>query len=84
VLVGVEEVVDGGVVLVHRLLDHPQPQDARVEVDVARGVARDRRDVMDSVELHRWLPLYRFRSGTVRALVLATASIGGRSWTRDF
>ena len=34
-LVGVEEVVDGRVILVHGLLDEPQAEDANVEVDVA-------------------------------------------------
>ena len=52
-LVGVEEVVDGGVVLVDGLLDQAQAQDARVEVDVAGRVAGDRGDVMDAFELHR-------------------------------
>src|SRR5439155_25520870 len=37
-LVAVEEVVDGRVILVDALLDEPQAQDARVEVDVARRV----------------------------------------------
>ena len=51
-LVGVEEVVDGRVVLVDGLLDEPEPEDARVEVDVARSVGRDARDVVDAVETH--------------------------------
>src|SRR4051794_41983565 len=51
-LVGVEEVVDGRVVLVDGLLHEPQAEDARVEVDVARRVARDARHVMDAVEPH--------------------------------
>jgi enoyl-CoA hydratase/carnithine racemase len=50
-LVAVEEVVDRGVVLVDGLLDQAQPEDPRVEVDVAGRVAGDRRDVMDSLEL---------------------------------
>ena len=49
-LVRVEEVVDGRVVLVDRLLHEPQAEDARVEVDVARRVGRDARDVVDAVE----------------------------------
>ena len=49
-LVGVEEVVDGRVVLVDRLLDQPQAEHARVEVDVPRRVARDQRDVVDALE----------------------------------
>ena len=52
-LVGVEEVVDGRVVLVDRLLDQPQSHYARIEVDVALGVLGDRRDVVDALELHR-------------------------------
>ena len=52
-LVRVEEVVDGRVVLVHRLLHEPEAEDACVEVDVARGIRRDARDVMDPVQPHR-------------------------------
>jgi hypothetical protein len=52
VLVRVEQVVDGRVVLVDGLLDHPQPEDARVEVDVAGSVPGDARHVMDAVEPH--------------------------------
>ena len=51
-LVGVEEVVDGRVVLVDGLLDQPQAEDPRVEVDVPRCVSRDQSDVMDSLEAH--------------------------------
>src|SRR4051794_18275092 len=51
-LVGVEEVVDGRVVLVDGLLHEPQAEDARVEVDVPRRIARDARHVMDAVEPH--------------------------------
>src|SRR3712207_8499664 len=42
-LVAVEQVVDRRVVLVDGLLDQPHPHDARVEVDVARGIAGDRK-----------------------------------------
>ena len=52
-LVRVEEVVDGRVVLVDRLLHHAQPEHARVELDVRRRVAGDAGDVMDAFELHR-------------------------------
>ena len=52
VLVAVEEVVDSRVVLVHGLLDHPQPEHARVEVDIRLSVPRDRRDVVDAVQPH--------------------------------
>jgi hypothetical protein len=51
-LVRVEEVVDGRVVLVDRLLHQAQPEHVRVEVDVSLGVGGDRGDVMDAVELH--------------------------------
>src|SRR6185503_18296047 len=51
-LVAVEQVVHARVVLVHRLRGQPQPEHARVEVDVPRGVARDRGDVVDAVESH--------------------------------
>ena len=50
VLVGVEEVVDAGVVLVDRLLDQPQAEHAGVEVDVAARVAGDQGDVVDAVD----------------------------------
>ena len=51
-LVRVEQVVDGRIVLVDRLLDEPEPEDARVEVEVPGRVARDRRDVVDPLESH--------------------------------
>jgi hypothetical protein len=51
-LVGVEEVVDGRVVLVHRLLHHPQAEPVDVVLDVLRRVAGDARDVVDAVESH--------------------------------
>ena len=54
-LVGVEQVVDGGVVLVDRLLHHAQPEHAGVEGDVAGGVPGDARDVVDALEPHRTL-----------------------------
>src|SRR5205823_1064195 len=56
--VRVEEVVDGGVVLVHGLLDEPQPEHAHVEVDVAGRIGRDAGDVVDPLEAHRRLGLY--------------------------
>ena len=49
-LVGVEEVVDGRVVLVDRLLDEPQTEHAGVEVDVPGRVAGDQGDVVDPFE----------------------------------
>jgi hypothetical protein len=53
-LVGVEEVVDGRLVLVDGLLHQPQAQHSRVEVDVALAVLGDRGDVVDALELHLW------------------------------
>ena len=54
VLVGVEEVVDGRVVLVDRFLHQPQTQHPRVEVDVVLSVGGDRGDVVDPLQLHRY------------------------------
>src|SRR5262245_59936901 len=51
-LVRVEQVVDGRVVLVDRLLDEPEPEDAGVEIRVSVSVARDARDVVYAVEPH--------------------------------
>src|SRR5207253_4355495 len=51
-LVGVEEVVDGRVVLVDGLLDEPQAERARVELDVSGRVGGDAGDVVDSLETH--------------------------------
>ena len=51
-LVRVEEVVDGRVVLVDRLLDQPQAENAGVEVDIPRRVAGDAGDVVDAVQAH--------------------------------
>ena len=47
-LIGEEEVVDGGAVLVDGFLHQAQPHHARVEVDVALGVLGDRGDVVDA------------------------------------
>ena len=52
VLVAVEQVVDAGIVLVDRLGRQPHPEHARVEVDVAARVPRDRGDVMDAFKFH--------------------------------
>ena len=45
-LVAEVQVVDVGLIEVDRLLDQAQAEHARVEVDVARGVRGDRRDVV--------------------------------------
>ena len=50
--VGIEEVIGADVVLVDGLLDQPEAEDARVEIDVLRRLGRDRREVMDAGELH--------------------------------
>ena len=52
-LVGVEQVVHVGAVLVDGLLHHPQPHQPRVEVHVRRRVRGDAGDVVDALELHR-------------------------------
>src|SRR5204863_3205133 len=51
-LVRVEEVVDGRVVLVDRLLHHPQAENARIEVDVRLRLSGDRGDVMYPLQAH--------------------------------
>jgi hypothetical protein len=51
-LVGIEEVIDRRDVLVDALLHHPQAEDTDVELDVARCIAGDGRDVVDPFELH--------------------------------
>ena len=52
VLVCVEQVVDRRVVLVDRLLHHPQAEHAGVEVDVSGCVAGDAGHVVDAFEPH--------------------------------
>src|SRR5262249_36945626 len=51
-LVRVKQVVHGGVVLVDRLLDEAQAEDACVEVHVAGSVGGDARHVVNAFELH--------------------------------
>ena len=51
-LVRVEEVIDGRIVLVDRLLDESQAEHAGVEVDVAWRVGGDQRDVVDTFQPH--------------------------------
>src|SRR5437588_4260479 len=55
VLIGVEKMVDGRIVLVDRFLDQPQAEHPRVKIHVPRRVARDRGNVMDPVECHRFI-----------------------------
>jgi hypothetical protein len=45
-------VVDGRIVLVDGLLDEPEPEEPRVEVDVPGRVRGDAGDVVDPLELH--------------------------------
>jgi hypothetical protein len=45
-LVAEVQVVDVGLIEVDRLLDQAQAEHPRIEVDVARGVRGDRRDVV--------------------------------------
>ena len=52
-LVGVEQVVDARVVLVDGLGRQPQPEDARIEIEVPRRVPGDRGDVVDAFEVQR-------------------------------
>jgi hypothetical protein len=54
-LVAEVQVVGVGRVEVDGLLDQPQAERVRVEVDVGLGVARDHRDVVEPFELHRFL-----------------------------
>src|SRR5919106_4888082 len=58
-LVSVEEVVGGDVVLIHGLLDEPQPEHVRVERHVLRGVRRDRRHVVQAAQFHLYPPIAR-------------------------
>ena len=51
-LVRVEQVVDGRVVLVDGLLDEPEPEERRVEVDVPGRVRSDAGDVVDPLKRH--------------------------------
>src|SRR5579859_249091 len=51
-VVAVEEVIDGGIVLVHGLLDQAKAELSRVEVDVRLRVAGDRADVMYAFQFH--------------------------------
>src|SRR4029077_19155309 len=46
--VAIIEMIGAGIVEVHRLLDEAQPDDARVEIQIARGLTGNRRDVMNA------------------------------------
>jgi hypothetical protein len=45
-------VVDGRIVLIDRLLDQPEAEDAGVEVHVPGRIAGDQGDVVDAFEPH--------------------------------
>ena len=77
-LVRVEEVVDGRVVLVDRLLHEAQAEGAGVEVDVPRRVARDARDVVDAVEAHDVDPFGRYLRAQILARRRTTTAPGCR------
>ena len=47
-LVAIIEMVGAGIVEVYRLLDETQPNDTRIEIKIARGLAGNRRDVMNA------------------------------------
>ena len=74
-LVSVEEMVGAGVVLVDRLGDQAKTQHAGVEVDVGKGVAGDRGDVMDAVQPHECL---RTESDCVRNYITSGRPVSGR------
>src|SRR4029077_18057655 len=74
--VGEEQVVDGGIVLVDRLFHQAESHDPGVEVDVLLGVAGDRGDVVNALELHTTiLP----GTGQRRTLRRASSSSGWRN-----
>ena len=82
-LVGVEEVVDGRVVLVDRLLHQAQTQHARVEVDVAPGVAGDGSDVVDALEFDATEPTRLVGLPARRSVPGARRLTGGDNRWRD-
>src|ERR671910_1252042 len=65
-LVSVEKVVGGDVVLIHGLLDEPQPQHVGVECHVLRGVRRDRSHVVQAAKFHLYPPIGRLTSSPAR------------------
>src|SRR2546429_4802424 len=75
-LVGVEEVVDGGVVLVDRLLDQAHAHDAGVEEQIFRGVGRDRAYVVDAVQWFHVSPVsYPAGTGIIPARVCSSGGV---------
>jgi hypothetical protein len=48
-------VINGGIVLIDRLLYESHPESAGIELDVRRSIAGDATDVVDSLELHPFL-----------------------------
>jgi hypothetical protein len=54
-MIRVEEVVNGGVVLIDRLLDQSQTQKAGIELDILRSVSGDGGDMVDPLKLHSCL-----------------------------
>jgi hypothetical protein len=60
----VEQVIGGDVVLIDGLLHQPQAQLAGIEIDVALGVCRDGRQMMDASELHGACP-FAFEPGRI-------------------
>src|ERR1700680_715170 len=79
-LVSVEQVVDGRVVLVDGLLDHPQAKHPGVELDVLASVAGDGGDVVYALELH--LGHHSTQERVSRAPRRAYQPFAG-SWLRD-
>src|SRR5207245_10380174 len=78
-LVGVEEVVDGGIVLVDRLLDQAHAHDAGVEEQVVRGVGRDRAYVVDAVQWFHISPVsYLAGTGIIPARVCPSGGVRRR------
>ena len=48
-LVAEVEVVGAGIVEIHRPLHQPQPEEPRVEIEIALGISRDRGDVVNAL-----------------------------------
>jgi hypothetical protein len=50
--VTIKEVIGGDIVLIDGLLDQPQAEDVGIEGEVRGRVCRDRRDVVQTLEVH--------------------------------